>query len=99
MQTRRILISSPVYPDSFADNVAFTLRQMGHTVIAPPARSATGWVRRFRQVRTLLHERLSPGTTPAEERWLVNAARTHRPHLLLATTQSIARETLQTLKK
>lgn len=102
MPTRplRFIIPGSVYDDSFAENVAFTLRQMGHEVITRPRLSPRQYSSRLRTYYRFFQQKLnSQNYVPPEEKWLLNAAKTYRPDILLALTQSIREETLFELKR
>ncbi|WGM40032.1 glycosyltransferase [Caulobacter sp. NIBR1757] len=89
----------PNYPttDSFVDNVAFTLRAMGHEVVTPvrpldrfrsgPARFLT------RAWRQAFPEHWTPG-----ERFALAAARQSAPDLVLCLTQSLRQEVIENLR-
>lgn len=94
----RILLPGPQGPDTFADNVAVTLKAMGHDVIAPPARQPRA-SDRLRSFAREVAERLGSRVPSAEERWLVRACREHKPDMLLALTRTIGEETLAELKR
>jgi spore maturation protein CgeB len=95
----RIIIPNFAAPDSFVDNVATTLREMGHHVLTLPAvpnRWLNSPVRRIgRQVLSAV----VPRQAVPEERWLRKATRRFRPHVVLALTQSLSDDTLATLKR
>ncbi len=91
----KVLIAGFATPDSFADNVAYTLREMGHEPFVAPARLHPTSARRF-------IERACKATgvnTPTRvEKWLLRTAAAYRPEMLLAPTQSISDRTLGALR-
>jgi spore maturation protein CgeB len=96
----KFIVPGNIYDDSFAENVAFTLRQMGHAVITRPVVSSRHFYSKFRNYYRLLRQKVSPLTyLPPEEKWLLEAAKQHRPDILLTLTQTISESTLFELKK
>jgi len=80
----------PNYPerDNFAENVATTLRDMGHTPITPSAasvRSARNPVEVFTRE---IQRRAWPNRWTPQDRWLVQAARETRADMLLCLTHA-----------
>lgn len=92
-------VAIPNFPaaDSFVDNVAHTLRAMGHEVITPSRHLGTpgGAVRRlYREgLQKLFPERWTPA-----ERWVVATMREVKPALVLCLTQSLCPEVLEILR-
>jgi spore maturation protein CgeB len=85
--------------DSFVDNVATTLRDMGHEVTTmPPVSNALLASRPYNGAR-LLARKLLPGRPSFEERWLLKIAAQIRPEAVLALTQALSDETLFGLQK
>lgn len=93
----KILIPNIATQDNFADNVAFTLRAMGHEVVtAPRLTSASGSrvVNLFRDIAA----RAFPDRWTKAEQWAVAAAREHRPDVILCLTQALREEVLAALR-
>lgn len=88
----RIAIPAIPYSDSFADNVAFTLRKMGHEVVM---RRPVG----HRTLRVLssidrVGVRLQRGYLTAADRWLLRCIRDNAVDVILAVTQVVNEEVL-----
>ena len=85
----RILIPSPCYEDSFADNVRDTLVDMGHEVRTLGEIQFHKYWSRHRLLARLLVGRLS-GTKPTPEDYKVlRIAREFKPDLILSTTTTL----------
>lgn len=86
-------------PDTFADNVAFTLRAMGHEVFTRGARPVSAITarlpRRWDRLRTLI----VPRARTSYERWVLRLAKKIELDLVLALTQALSEETLVELKR
>jgi spore maturation protein CgeB len=96
----KIIIPGSIYADNFAENVAFTLEQMGHRVITRPPMSPQRYSSPLRRYYRLFREKVNPNDyISPEEKWLLETARQERPDLLLTLTQSISEATLFELKK
>ena len=93
----RVLIPNFPAPDSFTDNVAHTLRGMGHDVRCMEQLSSRD---RGRVRRIIIdgYTGLYPETWTAQERWALRVAREWRPDLVLALTLSLREEVLAELK-
>jgi spore maturation protein CgeB len=93
----KFIIPGPSGPDSFQENVAHALRSMGHEVLlARPPRFP-----RARRVQLLyedLFQRAVGTGFPADERWLLKAARAYRPDAVLCTTMAISESSLRDLR-
>src|SRR5689334_22085352 len=95
----KFLIPNFAASDSFAENVAVTLRDMGHNVVTLPSLSnalvnsaAWRWGRLIASKSLRTHR-------PFEERWLIKNALRLKPDVVLALTQALSEETLFDLKK
>jgi spore maturation protein CgeB len=96
----KFIIPGQIYADSFAENVAFTLREMGYEVLTRPAIQPKQYHSRFRNYFRLVNQKLNPqGYLPPEEKWLLETARRERPNILLTLTQSVSELTLAELKR
>lgn len=94
----KILIPAVELADSFAHNVAHTLRAMGHDVLTAP--ESVG--RRFSRVRRTAHDlwsRTTPNASTAAERWAVRAAKQFRPKMVLALTQQLTESNLEEFRR
>jgi spore maturation protein CgeB len=94
----KVLIPNFAEPDSFVDNVASTLRTMGHEVVTSPRLFGRGSDRLQRLVRELKHHAFPQQWSEAET-WAVRAARETRPELVLCLTQSLRQEALAELRR
>lgn len=93
----RIAIPNFPSPDSFVDNVAYTLDKMGHEVVTP------GYVigRSKYQVINLFHEyyqKAFPDKWTENEKWIVKVARENKLDVVLCLTQSLRQEVLEELR-
>jgi spore maturation protein CgeB len=92
----KIMVVGPIYPDSFAENVAETLRRMGHTVLAAgPAKRGIG-VRRADHALSLASERLTR-LAAVQQRHIVAAARTFAPEVTITMDRRLDRRTIDQL--
>jgi spore maturation protein CgeB len=94
----RIIVTGPVFPDSFARNIIVTLQHMGHEVYSFSGTRVlhrqNRWVRRgWQQVESAL-----PGLVLARQRKLVRMAREIKPDLVLVSGKEIFREILAEVK-
>jgi spore maturation protein CgeB len=93
-----------MYPDSFTDNVADALRDLGHEVVTQPLitgsrHTGSGVIRKARILWDLARDRMRKTGTPNPiEQWLLKTVRERRPTVLLALTQSIQDSVLHELK-
>ncbi len=99
MKSMRWLVAGPGYPDGFAENIAVTLRAMGHEVLTEPGVPAASWWRRFGAIVTEFRERASAAYLRPGDRWLLQAARRWKPDVFLAPTQVVHDEVLETLPR
>lgn len=96
---KSVLIAGPVSEDSFAENIVYTVRQMGITAVYDKRLTQKRYTARWRKTWQELMQKGSQRYIPPQERWLVKAAREHHPSLLLAPTQVIHEETLSEIKR
>lgn len=95
----KILIPNYCVPDSFVDNVSFTLRAMGHEVITlPPIDNKTLTSPYKRMLRTALNK-LTGSEFSSQEKWLLANFKILKPDVVLTLTQPLTSETLITLKR
>src|SRR5437879_4757931 len=96
----KFILLGQVYPDSFADNVAFTLRKMGYEVLTHPTISARRYSSRLFRYYRLFNQKLnSRHYSSVEEKWLLKTTKEEHPTIFLALTQSVKETTLIELKK
>lgn len=95
---KSVLLAGPGSDDSFTENIAFTLSQMGVAVVRQASLTQQRYNSRWRAVVRELNERLRRDYRSPVERWLVSAAKATRPELFLAPTQCVSEETLRALK-
>jgi len=90
----RIVIPNHTTPDSFEENVAHCLREMGHDVLTMPARTNT-WINSplVRHSKGLW-QKLHPVGIKPHERWLLGSIRSQRFDMILCLTQSLSEEVL-----
>lgn len=94
----KFLIPNYSLPDNFADNVAFTLRNMGHEVLTTP-KPVKLIDDRIMHLMQLGYENFFPTTLTPQEKWLLKSYKECKPHVVLTLTQSLSEEVLLTLKK
>ena len=95
----RILIATPAYEDSFADNVGLTLQIMGHDVAYAIRAKHDSYYSFPRQVIRALKERLLGDRPTGEERRILKLARSFKPDVVLALTRGLHPELLHELGK
>lgn len=95
----KVIISNFPIPDSFVENVAYTLTAMGHTVITP--KTIIGHSKHpVLNVARDLFERGFPNHWNASERWAVAAAKqSDGADLLIWLTKSLRQEVLDEVKR
>jgi spore maturation protein CgeB len=94
----RFIIPSYELADNFTDNVAYTLRAMGHEVMTPPL--PTRWMNpKLMHVMQLTYEKFLPKSLSPQEKWLLRSYRQFKPDAMLALTHSVEEETLLQLQK
>lgn len=94
----RIVIPNYASSDSFVDNVAHTLRAMGHDVVTFP-RPRLPIFSRVGRAYLETRERLQPGFRTPQERWLLRIVRQLKPDALVALTQPIGEDVLAEVKR
>jgi spore maturation protein CgeB len=94
----RVIIPNYTAPDTFVENVAFTLRAMGHEVSTMPQISTAQAFSQARHVYRKIRS-LSSGYVSPEERWLLRCIKHFRPDMILTLTQCLGEECLQETKK
>lgn len=82
----RIFLPGVVFPDSFADNVASTLRQMQHVVQVMPDEAPPS---RFRQGLRFMASQVADWRPTRRERAISRAVKSFRPDVFLSTTLAI----------
>ena len=94
----KIAIPNFPTPDSFVDNVAHTLKVMGHEVVTPRhviGRSKYKAVNLAREV----WQKAFPKNWTENEKWILTIARANNIDMVLCLTQSLRQEVLEELKK
>jgi spore maturation protein CgeB len=94
-----VLLAGPTSDDSFAENVASTLNEMGVTVIRDISLTQQRYNSRWRLALKAVNQRLRRNYVTPHERWLVGAARNSHAEVFIAPTQVISEETLWELKR
>lgn len=90
----QIIIPNHAAPDSFVDNVSFTLRQMGHEVLTMPVRSNRWLNSPVVRMGKEIWEKLNPHKPNPNEEWLLRNIPPFKPDIVLCLTQSLGEETL-----
>ena len=92
----KILVPDYPTPDSFSDNVAHTLKKMGHDVLTPGRKLPLGG--RLGAEYERLRAKASPNHATAREQWAISAAKSFKPEMVLALTLCFCEETLRRLR-
>lgn len=96
----KFLIPNYRTPDSFVDNVAYTLTKMGHEVISMPQQSNRFLDNKFTHFLKLLNESANPNYLTKQEKWLKKQLLSGQSfQVLLTLTQALSYETLQLAKQ
>jgi spore maturation protein CgeB len=94
----RFIIPSYSLPDNFTENVAFTLRNMGHEVLTAPV--PTQLIdQRVMHLIQLGYEKFAPTWLPPQEKWLLKTFQEFKPDVMIAITHTVSEETLLKLNK
>lgn len=94
----KFIIPSYSLPDNFTENVATTLRQMGHEVLTAPVPAQ--WVdQRIMHIMQLGFEKFAPNRLTPQEKWLLRTYKTFKPDVMIAITHAVSEETLLALQK
>jgi spore maturation protein CgeB len=94
----RFIIPNYNFPDSFVDNTAYTLRQLGHEVISPE-RPLKVFNEKHFFLFNLVKNRIVPASLSPQEEWLQKQIKETRFDVLLVLTQGIREELLLECKK
>ncbi|MHB0971428.1 MAG: CgeB family protein [Thermoanaerobaculia bacterium] len=95
----RVIIPGVVFEDTFADNVAYTLRKMGHEVITPPPTTQSKYSSRWRGLVRSAKRKISAQIESPYEEWLIRETRDQKPDVLLALTHQISDEALHECRR
>jgi spore maturation protein CgeB len=95
----RVIIPNYCPPDSFVDNVVFTLKKMGHEVLTLPAISNRRINSPVKKYIRDLEAKIFPTRIDERERWLIRTTDIFKPEICISLTQAISEETLYLLKK
>jgi spore maturation protein CgeB len=96
----RVLLPGPAGPDTFADNVAATLKLMGHEPIAVSSRFAGTRMRQMIAAFTPIRDRVLRQWAPSfHDRQLLARVRDLRPELVLFLTWNVHPEILAEIRK
>jgi spore maturation protein CgeB len=94
----KFIIPSYSLPDNFTENVAFTLKLMGHEVLTAP-KPAKLIDDRIMHLMQLGYEKFFPTTLTPQEKWLLKVYKDYKPDVVLTLTQPLSEEVLLALKK
>lgn len=95
----KIIIPNYSTPDSFVDNVSFTLRNMGHSVLTMPVRT-NKWINSpFKRYSGEVLKKIRPNRLTEQEIWLINTLKKEKFDCLLCLTQSLNENVLEDAKK
>jgi spore maturation protein CgeB len=94
----KFIIPSYSLSDNFTENVAFTLKLMGHEVLTAP-KPAKLIDDRIMHLMQLGYEKFFPTTLTPQEKWLLKVYKNYKPDVILTLTQPLSEEVLLTLKK
>jgi spore maturation protein CgeB len=93
----KILLASPSYEDSFAENVGATLMEMGHEVYSPLQEVHADYYSLTRRAFRALAERLVGDRPSGEETRVLEAAKSLKPDLVLSLTRGLHPEVLEAI--
>lgn len=94
----RFIIPSYEIPDNFTQNVAYSLRAMGHDVLTAPL-PIRGVDLRLTHLMQVAYDKFFPRSLPPQEKWLLRNHRDFKPDVMIALTHSVGEETLLELKR
>lgn len=94
----KILVAGPQYPDSFAKNIAVTLREMGHEVTVRLGTKGAGQRLKLCRLLWSYFLRAFPALENLAHRSLVRTARQVQPDLVLVTYSKIPPQIIRELK-
>lgn len=95
----KIIIPNYSTPDSFVDNVSFTLRNMGHYVLTMPVKTNM-WINSpLKRYSAEILKKIRPDRLTEQEIWLHNILKNEKFDCLLCLTQSINENVLEEVKK
>lgn len=94
----KIIIPSYSLPDNFTENVAITLRMMGHEVLTAPV-PVRLIDQRVMHVMQLGFEKLALNVFTPQERWLRKSYKDFKPQVMIALTHSVNEELLLELRR
>jgi spore maturation protein CgeB len=94
----KFIIPSYSLPDNFTENVAFTLKLMGHEVLTAP-KPAKVIDDRIMHLIQLGYEKFFPTTLTPQEKWLLKIYKDFKPDVVLTLTQPLTEDVLLPLKK
>ncbi|MCO5242059.1 MAG: glycosyltransferase [Chitinophagaceae bacterium] len=95
----KFVIPNYCAPDSFVDNVSFTLRAMGHEVVTLPTIDNKILTSPYSRVLRIAFNKLTGNEMPRQEKWLLSNFKMLKPDVVLTLTQPLSGETLTELKK
>ena len=94
----RVIIPNYCLPDSFVDNVAHTLRSMGHEVFTAP-KPVSLIDKRLYHILQGINDKFAPAKLSYQEKWLRKVYREIKPQIVLSLTQVLNEELLCDLRK
>jgi spore maturation protein CgeB len=94
----KILIPNYSVADSFTDNVAYTLRKMGHDVLTMPNVSHKIEQSPYWRLYFGIKEKMSKNYITTQEKWLLKQLDTFKPNLVLTLTQVLSESVLGEIK-
>lgn len=95
----KIIIPNYAIPDSFTDNVSYTLRKMGHEVLTLPTVSPRIEQNPYWRLYFSAKEKLSSNYLNEKEKWLLKQLDRFKPQLVLSLTQVLSEVVLFEIKK
>ncbi len=94
----RFLIPNFCPPDTFVDNVSYTLRAMGHEVVNLGRMTNSAMNSPYRLMAGKLINKVIGNNVSFQEKWLNKNLKSIRPEVVLCLTQSLNAETLHRLR-
>lgn len=95
----KVVIPNYASADSFVDNVAMTLRAMGHEVVTPERSRISTPRSPLGAIAYEIRRKAFPHRWTRAEQWLVETCRESAPDLVLCLTQAMKDEVLDAVRK
>ena len=95
---KRILVIGDYFPDSFADNIIITLKNMGHEVCWAPANPFANTDKAYSRIIASYALKIFPKLESVMSAKLIDTATHFNPDLVISTQSGVAPETIAKMK-